>query len=460
MKHVKYYLVCWLITTLLPLHLSSCTDPYPFLYETDETVRNLVVENKPHYPDMNFIVVSDLHYFSPMLFIEGSAIQDYLDHDRKMLKEGPEILDVTLGEIRNLDLDFVIICGDLTKDGEAVSHGEVTRKLQTLLAGGTPVYVVPGNHDINNGESNRYDGDDTKRVPTVSPQEFENIYHQFGYSTALYKDPGSLSFIAEPVEGLWLFALDSCRYRENQEDQHHIGDGTFYPNTLMWIEQKLIEAIQKNKAVIGFLHHGVLEHYNSNEKHYGEYLLDDFQYISEMLAAYGMRFIFTGHFHAQDITLERWQRSGIKNHFLFDIETGSLVTYPVSWRLIQIRDQEMTTASHRVKSIDSNQDEFQSFARDYTIQRTILLAKEALAGYGVPEEDQVLLSPQIADAYIAHVQGDEVAPDPILDLNGLSPIGRMVIAVQGDLIEGWYNDLLPADNEIVINMTDGEVLFE
>lgn len=460
MRGTKQYLVSRLTAILLPLFIFSCTDPYPFLYETDETIRDLVVENDPHYPNMRFAVLADLHYFAPELFVDGSAFQDYLDHDRKMLREGPEILDAALEAIKPLGLDFVIVCGDLTKDGEALSHQQVVEKLQTLLSAGTPVYVIPGNHDVENGESNRYNGDDVERVPTVSPEEFAAIYLQYGYADALYKDPHSLSFIVEPVRGLWLFALDSCRYRENQENQHHVVDGTFYPDSLFWIEQKLIEAIQNDKAVMGFFHHGILEHYNGNEKHYGDYLLDDFQYVSEMLAAYGMRFVFTGHFHAQDITLERWSNSGIDNHFLFDIETGSLVTYPVPWRLIEINDQQMDITSHRIESIDSHPKDFQNFARDFVKQGTILLANETLTGYGVPVEDQMLLSPQIAEAYIAHIQGDEVAADPLLDLTGLSPIGQAVVAVQGSLIEGWYNDRLPADNEIVIDITDGQISSE
>jgi 3',5'-cyclic AMP phosphodiesterase CpdA len=460
MKYSKQNLIFRLMPILLILFISSCADPYPFLYEIDETVKELVRENNPHYPDMKFAVLADLHYFSPELIVEGDAFQDYLDHDRKMLMEGPEILDTALEKIKRLDLNFIIICGDLTKDGEYLSHQQVAKKLQTLTSAGTSVYVIPGNHDVNNPEANRYNGDETEPVPTVSPKEFEEIYHQYGYSKGLYKDPDSLSFVVEPVAGLWLFALDSCRYRENLENQHHMVDGTFYPDTLLWIEQKLIEAIQKKKAVIGFFHHGILEHYNSNEQHYGDYLLDDFQYISEMLAAYGMRFVFTGHFHAQDITLKQWPESDIENHFLFDIETGSLVTYPVPWRLIQISNQEMSIMSSRIESINSHPNDFQGFARDFVRQGTILLADEALTGYGVPEEDQMLLSPQIAEAYIAHIQGDEVVPDPILDLTGLSPIGLGVIALQGSLIEGWFNDLLPADNEIVINMTEGEVSSE
>jgi 3',5'-cyclic AMP phosphodiesterase CpdA len=458
MNNKKERSISRLTIVLFLLFLSACADPYPFLYETDETVRDLVMKNDPHYRDMRFAVLSDLHYFSPELLIEGDAFQEYLDHDRKMLKEGPETLDAALDEIKRIDLDFVIICGDLTKDGEDASHRQVAEKLKNLQETGTPVFVVPGNHDINNCESHRYNGNAVEPVPSVSPEEFAHIYRACGYGAALHKDPDSLSIIVEPVEGLWLFALDSCRYRENLENQHPLTDGAFSPASLLWIEEKLIEAIQNEKAVIGFMHHGVLEHYSSNEEHYGDYLLDDFPYVSEMMAAYGMRFIFTGHYHAQDITLARWPESGIGNHFLLDIETGSLVTYPVPWRLVQIKDQKMSVASYRIKSIDSHPYDFQNFAEQFLRQGTILLANEALTGYGVTEDDQKLLSPQIATAYIAHVQGDEIAPDPLLDLNGLSALGRLVINVQGSLIEGWYNDLQPADNEVVIAMDQGEII--
>ena len=51
--------------------------------------------------------------------------------------------------------------------------------------------------------------------------------------------------------------------------------------------------------------------------------MDDFEHVAKMLAAYHVSLVFTGHFHAQDITKESWDKHLIPNHFLFDIETGT-----------------------------------------------------------------------------------------------------------------------------------------
>ncbi len=462
MKLLKRLSVSHLAIILASFFVFACDDPYPFLYETDPEISKLVRQNDPQYPNTSFVVFSDPHYFSPDLLEEpSSAFQDYLDHDRKMLKETPEILDKLIDEIASLTVDFVIIAGDLTKDGEASSHTGFAEKIQSIRASGKKVYVVPGNHDINNGESRRYEGDISERVDTVNPAVFMETYENFGYSTAKFRDPNSLSYVIEPTEGLWLFAIDSCRYRENIDNEHPITEGKLYPETLTWIEQKLIEAIEGKKSVIGFMHHGVLSHYNENDKHYPEYLLGDYQYISEMLAAYGMRFVFTGHFHAQDITKKKWVvPPGIPNHFLFDIETGSLATYPVPYRVVEINNQQMNISSGRIETIESHPDDFPAFAQEYVWNGTILLANEALAGYNVSAKDQALLSPQIADAYITHLQGDEIVPSPMIDLTGLGVMGNLAIAVQGGLIRGWYNDLLPADNEISIDMKTGQILSD
>ncbi len=461
MKQRKLPCPSRLATILMAIFVCSCADPYPFLYETNPAVSDLVKANEPQYPDVTFAVLSDPHYFSPDLLVEpSSAFEDYLDADRKMLKEGPEILDAAIEEIvANPDVDFILIAGDLTKDGEEESHLGFAERIQELVAAGKGVYVVPGNHDIKNGKSMRYDGDSAIRTANITPERFEEIYWEYGYSTAVHKDPNSRSFIAEPVPGLWLFGLDACLYDDNQEDHHPVTDGAFSPETLVWVELKLIEAIMNDKAVLGFMHHGVLEHYGSNEEHYGEYLLDDFEFISEMLGAYGMRYVFTGHYHAQDVTAKRWPGTGMGNHFLFDIETGSLATYPVPWRLVQINglDMEMGISSHRVESISSHPADFQSFAEDFVRQGTELLADEALQGYGVPEADRLLLNPQIVQAYVTHLQGDEIAPVPVLDFNGLSLIGRVVAENQSSLIRGWYNDIGPGDNDIVIDMVTGQV---
>jgi hypothetical protein len=280
------------------------------------------------------------------------------------------------------------------------------------------------------------------------------IYAPHGFAAQVDKDPESLSYIVEPVPGLWLFALDSCKYRENASGSEPVTGGRYYPETLQWIEDRLIEAIMKKKAVIGMMHHGILEHYSANEKYYPHYLVDDFDVIGKMFAAYGMRFVFTGHYHAQDITMKQWD-DDIPNHFLFDIETGSLVTYPVPWRVVELKNQIMHIQSYRIQSIPSHAGDFEDFAHDFVNRGTIILADEALARYGVPEDDQSKLSPQIARAYVTHLQGDEITPQKPIDFTGVGPLGIIAGTVQGDLVTGWVTDLPPADNTVTLSVTGG-----
>jgi len=440
--------------------VTSCDtqQTYTFRYETEPEIRELVTGAKPPYPDMNVIVIADTHYLAPELVTEGSALTEYLHQDRKMLLEGPEILDATLKDMQEKEAyhsaDFLIVCGDMTKDGEYESHRQVASVLDAFARDHVDVFVVPGNHDIANGESYRYSGDSKQRVANVSPEAYRQIYQNLGYRNAVYNDPASLSYIVEPVSGVWLFAMDSCKYGENVENEHPVTGGAFNQETLVWLEDKLIEALQKDKAVLGVMHHGVLEHYSSNAKYYDDYLLDDFEPVAKMFAAYGMRFVFTGHFHAQDITAKQWI-SDIPNQFIVDIETGSLVTFPVPWRFINVTDETMDITSHSVSSIESHPDDFSTYAKNYIQEGMTYIIKDKLSEYGVPEQDQDLLVPQIARAYVAHLQGDEQVPPVIIDTTGIGIMGHIALLVQGDLVWGWYHDLGVPDNNVTIDTATG-----
>ena len=53
---------------------------------------SFIYENKPPaYPSVKFAVISDLHYYDASLGTEGSAFEDYLMADRKMLIEAADI---------------------------------------------------------------------------------------------------------------------------------------------------------------------------------------------------------------------------------------------------------------------------------------------------------------------------------------------------------------------------------
>jgi 3',5'-cyclic AMP phosphodiesterase CpdA len=108
-----------------------------------------------------------------------------------------------------------------------------------------------------------------------------------------------LSYVVEPVEGLWVFGLDACRYKENQPGSHPHTDGRFSDETLEWIEAIALKGAEMNKKMIAFMHHGVLEHYKGQERFYGEYIVDDSKKVSKKFAELGINIVFTGHYHAR-----------------------------------------------------------------------------------------------------------------------------------------------------------------
>ncbi|MCP4020475.1 MAG: hypothetical protein GY729_01415 [Desulfobacteraceae bacterium] len=453
MKNPLWNCLSFLCCLVLILLFSCSSKPF-FIYQTDAGIDPVLNKNYP-YPETNFIVISDTHLYDNKLGITGKAFKDYIDNDRKLLSLSSEILDTAVKQISKETADFVLVCGDLTKDGETVSHRGVVKALEQIQASGKKVYVVPGNHDIDNPEAVRFVGDNTEQVPTVTAKEFKKMYAAFGYGDALDQDQDSLSYIAEPVKGLWLLALDSCQWKKHEKSGHPITEGAFSQQTLSWIEQSLIRSKKERKAVIVMVHHGIMEHYPANEKYYGQYIVDDAEHIARMLAHYGVRIAFTGHFHAQDVTKKEFKKT---NQFIFDVETGSLATFPCPYRKVKLSQGRLATINSKfITSIPSKGDAFGTYASKFVFDGTITMANAKLDKYKVSKEQQPLITSQIAKAYTAHLKGDEQKPEIIIDKEGFGLWLSFIAYLQKDLIKGWWTDLPPKDNDLVIDLKTGRV---
>ncbi len=438
---------------LIFLLLFSCSEKHAFQYQTNNEIKELI-KTEPVYPDAKFIVLSDLHFYDKTLGTTGKAFQDYLDDDRKLLVLSEEIISSAVEKVIAEKADFILLSGDLTKDGEKKSHQGVIKALKKLESSGANLYVVPGNHDINNGESFKYMGDKTAPVPTINEKEFKTLYHEFGFKEAINEDPQSLSYVSEPVKGLWVMALDSSRWKENKPGHPPITDGAFSQKTQEWIESQLILAKKMKKAVIVFLHHGIMEHYPANEKFYGKYVIDESESISKLFATYGVRLVFTGHFHAQDVTKKEFENS---DDFIFDIETGSLVTAPCPYRVVQIsEDHKASIKSKFIDAIPSRKN-LSDYAYQYVFDGTIKMANAKLDKFMVSKEQQPLISAQASKAYCAHLFGDEKKPEVTIDKKGFGKWLTFIAWLQKDLINGWWTDLPPKDNNLTIHLNTGDV---
>jgi hypothetical protein len=163
---------------------------------------------------------------------------------------------------------------------------------------------------------------------------------------------------------------------------------------------------------------------------------------------------FTGHYHAQDIAAARWD----DRTFLFDIETGSLVSHPCPYRIVRFSGgASLSVVSHRLTSIPSRLEGFQEYAKEYLASGITNIAVKTMKDLGVPESDFGVLAPQISAAFVAHYAGDERLPpgrEP-LKLSGLSFMGSLVVGNRKALVEGLWTDSPCPDNDVTIDLATG-----
>jgi hypothetical protein len=420
--------------------ISACTETKTQIqYELNKDTET---DSRFSYPITSFAVISDLHIYHPSLGVSGSAFEETMNSDRKLLLDSIDLLDYVINDISASGVNFVIIPGDLTKDGEVINHNLAAEKFNQFTVAGISVYVVPGNHDVNCPDAVSYEGDKRTPVPTVSANDFSRIYGDFGYNSAIIRDNDSLSYVAEPVQGLWLLAIDACRYNENTPGKEAIVSGKLSQKTVDWITSVLKTAADRNKAVIAFIHHGVVEHWKGQAKLHPDYLIDDFIRFGEFLASWNVKLVFTGHYHAQDIT-----RAQFGSKEIYDIETGSLVTAPCPIRYVEINDNVIQLRTETIVDKIYPGTDFAQNARAFVKKTVMLEALGVLKKFKVSDKDAEYIANAVGDAFDAHYAGDEnPALRPPFDKSRLNLWGRFVYSQQKYVLDGLWEDLPPADN--------------
>lgn len=406
---------------------------------------NYCLGSKP----LKIAVLSDLHYMDPSLLkSDGLAFQMYLMQDPKLLAESGAILQQILHKLVIEKPDLVLISGDLTKDGELVSHKSLLKQLQILGQNHIKVLVVPGNHDINNPDAKLFNGDNAVSVATITPENFKSFYADYGYKTAISRDPNSLSYVSEPFKDVRILALDANEYYNNSS-VYCVVAGNIKDATMDWAKQQLAEAKAKGKTVIGMMHHGIVEHFMGESVMFPDYLVDNWGTRADELMQAGLKVIFTGHFHANDAT----QRI-TGNLSLTDIETGSPVIWESPYRIINLVNKKLYIKTNHIEHIyypGLNGISFPVYEKAFSLNGFAIQAKYMLMNppYYVPEDISTQIAPIFADAMLAHFGGDEIiTPEAAANIQSVAEISPDL----ANILYGLYTDLPPEDNSLIVDL--------
>jgi len=324
---------------------------------------------------LRFAVISDPHVALPETIWP-------IDNRFHLVEVSIPALEQILDHLCRLDLDFLLLPGDLSQHGERVNHQWLAQRLKSLPF---PVYGVLGNHDVLVQQGNAH---------TLSLAEFPQQYRALGYDS-------NCPYYCQPLAaGIHLIGLNSIGF-DPQGQQLRVG--YIDPAQLAWLETTL--ASLSDSLVMVMVHHNVLEHLPGQAvSPLGQrYLVGNRQSLLEILHRYGVQLIFTGHLHVQDIA----QQGG-----LYDITTGSLVSYPHPYRLIELTQPEsgplqLTIETHYVTTVPGWPD-LQTSSRQWMCDRadpfmTKLLTTPPL---NLPAAEAATVVPHLKEFWATIAAGD------------------------------------------------------
>ena len=424
-------------------------------------------DSAPPYPATSFMVFSDPHFYDPALGVSGRAWEEMASANSKVLADGPELVELFLAEALQERPDFVLVPGDLSKDGERASHERLASMLDSLEEAGIRVFVVPGNHDIANPNALSYPPEGKARAcATVSAADFARIYAREGYAEAFSRDPASLSYAAELLPGFWLLGLDCAVYDDavygqalqdrDQPRPLRRDDGRIREASYAWIETVLNRAAIEGASVIAMEHHPILEHFDGMADERFGFLARDHGRVAQTLAKHDVRFIFSGHVHVNAVAEKSWGRleaAELRHKYLIEIGTGSLVTWPCPIRRISFTAKgQLQVSTERVEALGSYEGRGLSFATEAkkTLERGIALgARSLFQTMGLTERDIASLTEAMVTSTLSYYAGltrrpgFSTRPADTLDTKGMSVPGLAVGALFSYYMEGLWKQRLP-----------------
>jgi predicted MPP superfamily phosphohydrolase len=338
--------------------------------------------SQPMPLNFRFAVISDLHVALPHTVWDGP-------NRLHLVEAAIPVLEEILQRLAGMGLDFLLLPGDLTQHGEPENHQWMADRLAQLPY---PTYVIPGNHDVPTLQANEQ---------SIGFTEFPGFYQQFGY-----QDTDKHYYSHEILPGVRLVALNS-----NVFDDEANQVGRIDAEQMAWLVETLDRS--QDELVMVMIHHNILEHMpNQVSDPLGKrYILENAPELLTQLRRVNVQIVLSGHFHIQNIA----QQGNI-----YDITTGSLVSYPHPYRVMQVQTDalgrmRLSVQSDRVESVPE-WETLRQYTRDLLDERSEAYMLHLLTHepWNLPLRQAVRLVPHLRGFWADFAAGDAIFELPQL----------------------------------------------
>lgn len=191
-----------------------------------------------------------------------------------------------------------------------------------------------------------------------------------------------LSYVAEPVKGIWLMAIDGNTYipknihGDPAEASNYKGAGIGYNNVLKhkqhlvdWVKKTMSEARKYGKTVIAFTHYPMID-YNDGATQDIKKLLGEKKWqmervpeeqVARAFAEAGLQIHFAGHMHINDTGIRKTGKT-----MLVNIQVPSLAAYIPAYKILTIKSpQKMEVRTEVLNDVPRFDELFPLYEKEY-----------------------------------------------------------------------------------------------
>jgi hypothetical protein len=199
-----------------------------------------------------------------------------------------------------------------------------------------------------------------------------------------------ISYLAEPVNGLWFLALDANTYLKKEQPSNDKGASPDYPNTgigldnllnyksylMDWVAKVVNEADKRGKTLIAFSHYPMVE-FNNGASEYIDNLLVGGKMqlkrvpdenVAQRFADAGLKVHFGGHMHLNDTGISTTE----KGNTLVNIQAPSLAAYIPAYKLLTINKENiLDVKTIIIDSVPRFKDFFKLYEQEHDFLKSI-----------------------------------------------------------------------------------------
>lgn len=199
-----------------------------------------------------------------------------------------------------------------------------------------------------------------------------------------------LSYVVEPIDGLWLISLDANTYLEKEVALNDDTNTLEYPNTGLghdnlltnkrylvdWVGRIVQEAKKHGKTLIAFSHYPMVDFTNGASEEIGNLLVGGKMQnsrvpnkkVAEIFTQAGLKLHFGGHMHMNDTGVY----SSVNGKTLVNVQVPSLAAYKPAYKVVTLKKNGIVNVETvLVNTVPSFNEFFELYEQEYDFLKRI-----------------------------------------------------------------------------------------